>query len=172
MTLEWSAAALADLDRFAAFLRERHPRLAQIVAAEIRAKAAILSEHPLIGRPIAGRPQFRELVLEVLNARYVFQYGYDGERLDLKPRYAPSPSPLAGRGSAAAARRSVKKSRRQFGRAASGVTAPCGSGTSMSCGAVGDSGASVTTTAPTGAVAARSKPVFSTGRTGACTRVR
>jgi toxin ParE1/3/4 len=79
--LEWSAAALADLDRFAAFLHDRHPRLAKIVAAEIQAKAGIVAEHPLIGRPIAGRPEYRELVLEVLNAPYVFRYGYDGERL-------------------------------------------------------------------------------------------
>jgi plasmid stabilization system protein ParE len=48
--LEWSAAALADLDRFAAFLHDRHPQLAKIVAAEIKAKAEILSEHPLVGR--------------------------------------------------------------------------------------------------------------------------
>jgi hypothetical protein len=25
--------------------------------------------------------QYREVVLQVLNAQYVFQYGYDGERL-------------------------------------------------------------------------------------------
>jgi plasmid stabilization system protein ParE len=80
MTLEWSAAALADLDRFAAFLHDRHPRLARIVAAEIQTKAQILSDHPLIGRPIEGRPQFRQLVLEVLNARYVFWYAIDGDR--------------------------------------------------------------------------------------------
>jgi plasmid stabilization system protein ParE len=79
--LEWSAAALADLDRFAAFLHQRHPELAAIVAAEIRAKAEVLSEHPLIGRPLAGRPEFRELVLDVLNARYVFRYASDGARL-------------------------------------------------------------------------------------------
>ena len=81
MKLEWSAAALADLDRFAAFLHDRHPDLAKIVAAEIRDKALVLSEHPLIGRPIEGRPEFRELVLDVLNARYVFRYGADGHRL-------------------------------------------------------------------------------------------
>jgi plasmid stabilization system protein ParE len=81
LTLEWSAAALADLDRFAAFLHERHPHLAGIVAAEIQAKARILSEHPLIGRPIRGGPEFREMVLDVLNARYVFRYVTDGKRL-------------------------------------------------------------------------------------------
>jgi plasmid stabilization system protein ParE len=47
MKLEWSAAALADLDRFATFLRDQHPRLAVIVAAEIRDKVSLLSEHPL-----------------------------------------------------------------------------------------------------------------------------
>src|SRR3954452_9938832 len=32
MRLEWSAVALADLDRLAAFLHDRHPRLAAVVA--------------------------------------------------------------------------------------------------------------------------------------------
>jgi len=81
MKLEWSAAALADLDRFASFLHERHPQLAKIVAAEIRNRAAILSDYPLIGRPIADRPEFRELILEVLNTRYVFRYATDSKRL-------------------------------------------------------------------------------------------
>ncbi len=81
MKLEWSAAALADLDRFAQFLHDRHPHLAKIVAAEIKDKARILSEHPLIGRPLKGRVEYRELVLEVLNARYVFRYRYDSVRL-------------------------------------------------------------------------------------------
>jgi addiction module RelE/StbE family toxin len=79
--LEWSAAALADLDRFAAFLHDRHPGLAKIIAAEIRHKVRILSEHPLIGRPLEGRPEYRELVLEVAKAKYVFWYVFDGERL-------------------------------------------------------------------------------------------
>lgn len=81
MKLEWSAAALADLDRFAAFLHDRYPRLANVIAAEIKEKARILCEHPLIGRAIQGRPQYRELVLEVANAKYLFRYVFDGERL-------------------------------------------------------------------------------------------
>ncbi len=41
MKLEWSAAALADLDRFAVFLQEWHPSLAKVVAAEILKKARL-----------------------------------------------------------------------------------------------------------------------------------
>ena len=79
--LEWSAAALADLDRFAAFLNDRHLDLARIVASEILAKAQVISEYPELGRPIAGRADYREVLLRVLNATYAFQYGYDGKRL-------------------------------------------------------------------------------------------
>lgn len=81
MKLEWSAAALADLDRFAAFLQERHPELAPVVAREIIARTQLLLEHPLLGRPIAGRKEYRQIALEVLHAVYVFRYRYDGERL-------------------------------------------------------------------------------------------
>lgn len=81
MNVEWSADALADLDRFAAFLHEHHTDLAQIVAQEIVEKTQVLSEHPRLGRPLAGREEYRQLVLQVLNATYVFQYRFDGERL-------------------------------------------------------------------------------------------
>jgi toxin ParE1/3/4 len=57
------------------------PSLAGIVAREIIAKATILSEIPLLGRPIAGREEYRQVVLQVLNAAYVFQYRHDGERV-------------------------------------------------------------------------------------------
>jgi plasmid stabilization system protein ParE len=39
MKLEWSAAALADLDRFARFLQDHYPHLAGVIAAEIISKA-------------------------------------------------------------------------------------------------------------------------------------
>jgi plasmid stabilization system protein ParE len=81
MKLEWSDQALADLDRFAEFLHREHPSLAPIVAAEIIGKAQVLSEHPQLGRPIADRQEYRQIVLQVLGAAYVFQYRFDGQRL-------------------------------------------------------------------------------------------
>jgi len=79
--LEWSDDALADLERFAAFLHERSPELAAIVAQEIVARAQVLSRHPKLGRPLSTREEYRQIVLEVLGAAYVFQYRYDGNRL-------------------------------------------------------------------------------------------
>ena len=81
MKLEWSAAALADLDRFAEFLNEFYPHLAGIVAERILAKTKIIEKHPQLGRPIAGRVGYYEISLKVLNSTYVFLYFYDGERL-------------------------------------------------------------------------------------------
>jgi plasmid stabilization system protein ParE len=79
--LEWSDDALADLDRFAALLHDQSPELAAIVAREIMARAQVLSRHPKLGRPLSTREEYRQLVLEVLGAAYVFQYRYDGSRL-------------------------------------------------------------------------------------------
>jgi plasmid stabilization system protein ParE len=79
--VEWSAAALADLDRFANFLQRDFPSLAGIVAREIIAKADMIAANPRIGRALDERKAFRQIVLRVLNAAYVFQYRYDGNRL-------------------------------------------------------------------------------------------
>ena len=79
--LEWSDDALADLDRFAAFLHDQSPELAATVAQKIIARAQVLSRHPKLGRPLSSREEYRQLVLEVLGAAYVFQYRYDGHRL-------------------------------------------------------------------------------------------
>jgi plasmid stabilization system protein ParE len=81
MKFEWSQAALADLDRFADFLHDQYPHLARIIASEIVNQPRIISEHPQLGRPIDGRSDYRELILQVRNATYAFRYGYDGQRL-------------------------------------------------------------------------------------------
>ena len=81
MNLEWSREALADLNRFATFLSSKRPALAERVAQEILSRAEILADHPQLGRPLAGREEYRQIILQVLNARYVFQYRYDGKRL-------------------------------------------------------------------------------------------
>ena len=62
MTVEWSADAVADLDRFADFLHRHHPELARVVAREIIEKTNILRERPLLGRPLAGHAQYRQIV--------------------------------------------------------------------------------------------------------------
>jgi plasmid stabilization system protein ParE len=49
MKLEWSDAALADIDRFVEFLNREHPSLAGVVAGEILGKVRVLSEHPMLG---------------------------------------------------------------------------------------------------------------------------
>src|SRR4030095_7712136 len=63
--LEWSDDALADLDRFAAFLQDQSPELAANVAQEIIARAQVLSRHPKLGRPLSTRDGYRQLVMDV-----------------------------------------------------------------------------------------------------------
>ena len=81
VNLEWSDDALADLNRFAEFLQKEHPELAAIVAEEITLKAQLLAEHPKLGRPIATREEYRQIVLQVLGGTYVFQYRCDVNRV-------------------------------------------------------------------------------------------
>lgn len=81
MKLEWSDDALAGLDRFVDFLAKEHPSLASVVAVNLIEKVQVLTEHPQLGRPIGGRKEYRQLVLQVAGAAYIFQYRFDGERL-------------------------------------------------------------------------------------------
>ena len=53
--IEWSLDALADLNRFAAFLHGQFPELAARVAGELIARADVLRRHPKLGRPIGNR---------------------------------------------------------------------------------------------------------------------
>jgi len=79
--VEWSDEALADLDRFAVFLQGQSPQLASTVAEEIIARAQLLARHPKLGRPLSTREEYRQIVMEVLGAAYVFQYRHEATRV-------------------------------------------------------------------------------------------
>jgi plasmid stabilization system protein ParE len=78
---EWSADALADLDRFSDFLKQHYPSLAGIVGREVILKTRVLGLRPELGHRIGGHDDYRQIVLRVLNAPYVIQYRRDGERI-------------------------------------------------------------------------------------------
>jgi len=80
MRIEWSADAIADLDRFARFLHDRFPTMARIVGRDLVQKTRILADNPSLSHSIAGRDD-RQVVLHVLNAAYVVQYRVDIDRL-------------------------------------------------------------------------------------------
>jgi plasmid stabilization system protein ParE len=78
--IEWSPDALADSSDSQHSYRSSI-RNSRAVARAIIDKAQVLSAFPRLGRSIAGREEYRQLVLQVLNAPYVFQYRFDGSRL-------------------------------------------------------------------------------------------
>jgi len=76
MKLRWSMHALADLNRFAAFLQGRHPVLARRIGREILRRADILGEYPESGRAVRDSG-FRELSVPVMGATYILRYAHD-----------------------------------------------------------------------------------------------
>ncbi|MGX7744865.1 type II toxin-antitoxin system RelE/ParE family toxin [Rhodopseudomonas parapalustris] len=79
MKLVWSDTAIADLERFAEFLHDKHPTIANRVASDIVKRARLIADYPQVGR--LGSGGYRELNLPVLNAVYVLRYTFDGERI-------------------------------------------------------------------------------------------
>jgi|SRR3954470_16920425 hypothetical protein len=64
MKLEWSAAALADLDHFAEFLHDQHPRLASRIASEIIERVRIIALMVVAIPGIASEARAQSLPLE------------------------------------------------------------------------------------------------------------
>jgi len=81
MKVEWSADAIADLDRFAHFLQTRFPTMARTVGREIIRKTDLLVDTPEAGRPLSERRNLRQIVVSVLNASYIVQYRLTASRL-------------------------------------------------------------------------------------------
>lgn len=79
--VEWSASAIADLDRFADFLESRFPTMARTVGREIVRAVDLLVEAPELGRPLSGHQDRRQIVVRVLNASYIAQYRLFADRL-------------------------------------------------------------------------------------------
>jgi plasmid stabilization system protein ParE len=73
--VEFSARALADIDRLAEFLLEEHPLEAARTAALIMDAIDVLREHPLIGRP--AEHDLRELVISRGHTGYLALYAWD-----------------------------------------------------------------------------------------------
>ena len=70
----FSAAAIEDIRRLAQFLRETRPDAAQPTAGLILEAAAILRDHPLIGRP--KDPRLHELLISRGRSGYIGLYEY------------------------------------------------------------------------------------------------
>ena len=73
-TLRFTPAALADLERLSAFLRESDPAAAAATVALILDGVKVLANHPLIGRPIDARR--RELLVFRGRSGYIAQYAF------------------------------------------------------------------------------------------------
>ncbi len=76
----FSAEALANLERLAAFLLEQSPAAAAETIAHVLDATGVQASHPQIGRRVEG--QLRELVVSRGNSGYLGLYVYDAA-LDL-----------------------------------------------------------------------------------------
>jgi len=76
ITLRWAPEAVRDLARLREFLGDKNPSAAERAALRIREAAAVLREHPELGR-IAEDEEFRDLVAPLGGGAYVLRYRID-----------------------------------------------------------------------------------------------
>jgi plasmid stabilization system protein ParE len=70
----YSPNAIANIERAFEYLAERDPRSALAAASAIRTAVEVLTQHPLIGRPVEGN--LRELVISFGRTGYVALYRF------------------------------------------------------------------------------------------------
>lgn len=76
--LRWTATALADLVRLRQFIEPHNPESARNAAKALKKGAALLVDHPGLGRRLEGRPD-RELDIPFGKRSYVMRYRLDGD---------------------------------------------------------------------------------------------
>jgi len=76
--ISYASGALANLERLCDFLAASDPVLGEGTIDLILSAAAVLEQHPLIGRPVESG--FRELVISRGRSGYLALYRYDEDR--------------------------------------------------------------------------------------------
>ena len=80
MRIKWLRRALANLDEEAAYIAQDSPKIAAEFVPHLLASAALLADHPQMGRP--GRvPGTRELVITRFS--YILPYRVRGETVEI-----------------------------------------------------------------------------------------
>lgn len=73
----WTRAALGDVQRLLQFLQDKNPEAARKAALKIKDTADILTEHPILGKPMADDTGRRELSASFGKRGYVLRYRLD-----------------------------------------------------------------------------------------------
>jgi plasmid stabilization system protein ParE len=76
--LIWTETALADLVRLRRFIEPKNSRAARQAAEALKKGAALLLNHPGLGRRLEGRPD-REITIPFGKHGYVIRYRLDGD---------------------------------------------------------------------------------------------
>jgi plasmid stabilization system protein ParE len=80
LTLQWSPAAVADVQRIRAFIEPHNAPAARHAAASLKQAANTLLRHPGIGKRVDGRED-RELLVPFGQRGYVIRYRLAGDAI-------------------------------------------------------------------------------------------